>query len=104
MLKDGASAVYGSDAVAGVVNFLLIGHETPYEGAEVFALYGNTTETDAHVRQFYVKGGIKTDKVSIAAAGDYYSRANLYSVDRARLAGSADLDEQLSASDKSAGT
>ncbi len=91
VLKDGASAVYGSDAVAGVVNFLLIGHESPYEGAEIFALYGNTTETDAHVRQFYIKGGVKTDKVSIAAAADYYSRANLFSKDRAKLAGTANL-------------
>lgn len=93
VLKDGASAVYGSDAVAGVVNFILLNGpgETPYEGAEIFGLYGNTTETDAHVRQAYIRGGIKTDKVSIAAAGEYYSRANLFSRDRAQLAGSGDL-------------
>jgi len=43
--KDGASAVYGSDAVAGVVNFLLLNGggdffngEKPYEGAEIFLL------------------------------------------------------------------
>ena len=65
--------------------------EVPYEGAEVFALYGNTTETDAHVRQVYLKGGVKTDKVSVAAAGEYYSRANLFSRDRAAVAGSGDL-------------
>ena len=96
VLKDGASAVYGSDAVAGVVNFILLDGpgEAPYQGAEVFALYGNTTETDAHVRQFYLKGGVATDKVSVAAAGEYYSRANLFSVDRAKLAGSANLTNQ----------
>ncbi|MFN2476087.1 MAG: TonB-dependent receptor domain-containing protein, partial [Chthoniobacterales bacterium] len=93
VLKDGASAVYGSDAVAGVVNFILLNgtRDSAYEGAEIFALYGNTTERDAHVRQFYVRGGVKTDKVAIAAAGDYYDRADIYSVDRAKLAGSADL-------------
>ncbi len=93
VLKDGASAIYGSDAVAGVVNFIMLDGpgEAPYEGAEVFALYGNTTESDAHVRQVYLKGGVKTDKVSVAAAGEYYSRANLYSRDRAQLAGSGDL-------------
>ena len=86
VLKDGASAIYGSDAVAGVVNFVMINGpgEAPYQGAEIFALYGNTTDTDAHVRQAYVRGGVTglEGKVSIAAAGEYYSRANLFSRDR----------------------
>ena len=87
ILKDGASAIYGSDAVAGVVNFILLNGpgEKPYEGAELFALYGNTTDTDAHVRQIYLRGGVTglDGKVAIAAAGEYYSRANLFSRDRA---------------------
>ncbi len=86
ILKDGAASVYGSDAVAGVVNFILLNgpNEAPYEGAEVFALYGNTTDTDAHVRQFYLKGGVTglDGKFSVAAAGEYYSRANLFARDR----------------------
>ncbi len=93
VLKDGASAIYGSDAVAGVVNFVLLSGpgEKPYEGAELFALYGNTTETDAHVRQVYLRGGVTglDGKVSIAASGEYYSRANLYSRDRFAVAGTA---------------
>jgi len=95
VLKDGASAVYGSDAVAGVVNFVMINGpgEKPYEGAELFAMYGNTTDTDAHVRQVYLKGGVTglDGKVSIAAEGEYYSRANLYSRDRFAVAGTGDL-------------
>ncbi|HEX8679864.1 MAG TPA: TonB-dependent receptor plug domain-containing protein, partial [Chthoniobacterales bacterium] len=93
VLKDGASAIYGSDAVGGVVNFVLLNGpgEAPYEGAEIFMLYGNTTESDEHVRQGYIRGGVKTDKVAIAAAGEYYSKANLYSRDRAKLAGTGDL-------------
>jgi iron complex outermembrane receptor protein len=94
VLKDGASAVYGSDGVAGVVNFILLNGpgEKPYEGAELFALYGNTTETDAHVRQVYLRGGVTglDGKVSIAAVGEYYSRANLYSRDRYKVAGTGD--------------
>ncbi len=86
VLKDGASAVYGSDAVAGVVNFIMLNGpgEAPYEGAEVGVLYGNTTDHDAHVRQAYIRGGVTAmnGKVSIAAAGEYYSRANLFSRDR----------------------
>ena len=91
VLKDGASAVYGSDGVAGVVNFILLNGpgEKPYEGAEIYLLYGNTTETDAHVRQVYLRGGVTglDGKVSIAAEGEYYSRANLFSRDRFKVAG-----------------
>src|SRR4051812_6218799 len=94
VLKDGASAVYGSDGVAGVVNFILLNGpgEKPYEGAELYALYGNTTETDAHVRQVYLRGGVTglDGKVSIAAEGEYYSRANLFSRDRYQVAGTGD--------------
>src|SRR3954471_12842749 len=86
VLKDGASAVYGSDGVAGVVNFILLNGpgEKPYEGAELYAFYGNTTDSDAHVRQVYLRGGVTglEGKVSIAAEGEYYSRANLFSKDR----------------------
>src|SRR5213075_385146 len=39
ILKDGASAVYGSDAVAGVVNFFMI-HK--FRGLELGGTYGNT--------------------------------------------------------------
>src|SRR5262249_10869516 len=39
ILKDGASPVYGTEAVAGVVNVFLI-HR--YRGLEVYASYGNT--------------------------------------------------------------
>ena len=49
ILKDGASAIYGSDAVAGVVNFMMwndIRDYGPiYEGAEFELLYGTTTDT-----------------------------------------------------------
>src|SRR5260370_2159068 len=39
ILKDGASAVYGADAVAGVVNFFLV-HK--FRGLEIVGSYGNT--------------------------------------------------------------
>ena len=86
ILKDGASAVYGSDAVAGVVNFILLNGpgERPYEGAEIFMLYGNTTDRDARVVQGYMRGGVTAldGKVSIAAEGEYYNRLDIFSRDR----------------------
>jgi iron complex outermembrane recepter protein len=40
ILKDGASAVYGSDAIGGVINFIT---RTDYTGAEVTGFYGSPT-------------------------------------------------------------
>jgi iron complex outermembrane receptor protein len=78
--------VFGTDSAAGAVNFILLNGpgEKPYEGAEIHALYGNTTDSDAHVRQIYLRGGVtgSDGKVSIAASAEYYSRANLFSRDR----------------------
>ena len=92
VLKDGASAIYGSDAVAGVVNFILLNGpgETPFQGAEINLLYGNTTDHDARVLQGYVRGGVATEKVAIAVAAEYYDRESIYSRDR-EIARSADL-------------
>ena len=41
VLTDGASAVYGADAVAGVVNFVL---QNDYDGAETRVRYGSVTD------------------------------------------------------------
>jgi iron complex outermembrane receptor protein len=40
ILKDGASAVYGSDAIGGVINFIT---RSDYKGAEATAFYGTPT-------------------------------------------------------------
>lgn len=40
ILKDGASAIYGSDAIGGVINFIT---RSDYAGAEATALYGTPT-------------------------------------------------------------
>src|SRR5687767_15682174 len=58
--------------------------------------YGNTTDKDAHVRQVYLRGGVTglDGKVSIAAAGEYYSRANLFSRDR-EISTTGDLSNKI---------
>ena len=43
VLKEGAGAIYGSDAIAGVVNFIT---RKDVEGAELTASYGETGESD----------------------------------------------------------
>jgi iron complex outermembrane receptor protein len=86
VLKDGASSVYGSDAVAGVVDFQLWGDRrlAPYEGAEFEVRYGTTTDTDANERQAWIRGGVTgmEGKVAIFASAEYYNRAELDSLDR----------------------
>src|SRR4030095_7729520 len=88
VLKDGASAIYGSDAVAGVVNFMMwndIRDYGPiYEGAEFEARYGTTTDREANLRQAWIRGGVTgmDGKVAIFAAAEYYNRAGLFARDR----------------------
>jgi outer membrane receptor protein involved in Fe transport len=88
VLKDGASSIYGSDAVAGVVNFILWNdtHDNGplFEGAEFEIRYGNTTDTDANVRQAWIRGGVTglDGKVAIFASAEYYNLAGLYARDR----------------------
>lgn len=93
VLRDGASAIYGSDAVAGVVNFVLLnGPGAPkYNGAEIDFLYGNTTNKDAHVIQLFSNTGFvsKDERFSAVFSFNYYERQAIYSRDRT-LAQSAD--------------
>jgi outer membrane cobalamin receptor len=49
VLTDGASSVYGSDAVAGVVNFIL---RSDYQGAEFTANYGISDHDDAEQKGY----------------------------------------------------
>jgi iron complex outermembrane receptor protein len=44
VLKEGASALYGSDAIAGVINFIL---RQDYQGAEATANFGDTSDGGA---------------------------------------------------------
>ena len=53
VLRDGASAIYGTDAVAGVVNYVL---RNDYDGAELNVNYG--TENDSGMSQVVVDGAI----------------------------------------------
>ena len=56
VLTGGASAVYGSDAMAGVVNFQLV---DDFEGMEITSLYDITSEGDAEKYNFDVTIGGK---------------------------------------------
>src|SRR5262245_8479558 len=54
IITGGASAVYGSDAIAGAVNFLL---RDDYEGLQVSSQWGETAEGDGRSLQYDVMFG-----------------------------------------------
>ena len=90
ILKDGASAVYGSDAVAGVFNIFLV-HK--FRGLEIGGSYGNTNlgaSNDMGEWEAWLKAGTGDDKTDIVVIADFYNRAAIYSRDR-YLSSNADL-------------
>jgi len=81
ILKDGASPVYGTEAVAGVVNVFLI-HR--FRGLEVYASYGNTNlgfANDRGEETGYILAGTGDDKTNIVIYAGIYNSAALYSRD-----------------------
>ena len=83
ILKDGASAVYGSDAIAGVVNFFLV-HK--FRGLEIGGSYGNTNlgaSNDMGEWEAWIKAGTGDDKTEIVVIADFWQRTGgLFSRDR----------------------
>src|SRR6266516_1866601 len=82
ILKDGASAVYGSDAVAGVFNIFLL-HK--FRGLEIGGSYGNTNlgaSNDMGEWEGWLKAGTGDDKTDIVVIADFWERAAVYSRDR----------------------
>jgi len=67
ILKDGASAIYGSDAIAGVVNFIL---RPDYQGAEITARGGTPAHagggTEENVSAYAGMGDLKQDRYNVA--------------------------------------
>ena len=68
VLNDGASAVYGSDAIGGVVNIIT---RTNYQGAEVGADYGISDHDDGQRKAVHALFGQSTDKGSIMLGIQY---------------------------------
>lgn len=73
ILTDGASAVYGSDAIGGVVNFIL---RKDYEGAETSLRYGSL-DGDADEIQFSQLAGQSWSKGNVLLGYQYYERKPL---------------------------
>lgn len=68
VLKDGASAIYGSDAIGGVVNFIL---RKNFDGLEASAYYGASSRGDAGSRKYSVTFGQTSDKGFLLLGASY---------------------------------
>lgn len=79
VLRDGASATYGSDAVAGVVNFVL---RSDYQGAEVTASYGISDHDDGARRGFNFVLGQTSEHGSLVVGVDYNKQNNTLAKNR----------------------
>ncbi len=70
ILQDGASAIYGTDAVAGVVNIIL---KSDYKGFEMSGHYGFSDNKGKWAeRKFSIVGGTGTDKTGITISAEWY--------------------------------
>jgi outer membrane receptor protein involved in Fe transport len=79
VLKDGASAVYGSDAIAGVVNIIT---RRTYDGANVGAQYGLSQRGDAQTFDAHVTAGRSDERTSAIFSVRYFNQKDSWLRDR----------------------
>ncbi|WP_412972299.1 TonB-dependent receptor [Glaciecola sp. MF2-115] len=79
ILKDGASATYGSDAIAGVINVVL---KDDFDGAEVSGKVGTTADGGGEEQNFNIIWGASDDKFKHTFILDYFDREEVLYADR----------------------
>ena len=79
VLKEGAGAIYGSDAIAGVVNFFT---RKDFDGAELDAEFGATAENDGERQAASLTWGTQTDKLDIMFGGSWSKQDEVSAGDR----------------------
>ena len=83
ILKDGGSATYGDDAIAGVINIIT---KTDYNGADIINYFGESQRGDYQIYHLSMTGGITEKggfgKVSVVATFDYYDQSPIDSMNR----------------------
>jgi len=94
ILRDGASSIYGSDAIGGVVNFIT---KRDVEGGSVTAQYiqpeKNGGGDEQRVTLTYGMGNLANDGWNVYATVDAHQRSRLAQKDRAELSSAAKLTE-----------
>ncbi|WP_222565595.1 TonB-dependent receptor plug domain-containing protein [Novilysobacter antarcticus] len=84
ILREGAGAIYGSDAIGGVVNIIL---RKDYEGLTVAAGYETSSGPGPNGNTFSVSGGVSSDRGNVTFVLDHQERDMMYNRDiRGQLA------------------
>ncbi|WP_114953945.1 TonB-dependent receptor [Sphingosinicella terrae] len=79
VLTDSASSVYGSDAVGGVVNFIL---RERFRGLEATAGYGTTDDGAQDEFRASLTGGLNWSTGNLVLSGNYLDRSSLTTDER----------------------
>jgi iron complex outermembrane recepter protein len=79
VVTDGASAIYGSDALGGVVNVIT---RKNYSGTELTLGYENTFSSDTAVRTVSLTHGIVRGPLSLSLSASYQKRNAFKATDR----------------------
>ncbi|MBK8858135.1 MAG: TonB-dependent receptor [Opitutaceae bacterium] len=81
VLRDGASSVYGSDAVAGVINYLT---RRDFLGSELALRYGETSYGDGEEFRATLTHGLDfaDGRGHVMIVADFYKRGAMYARDR----------------------
>ncbi|NQZ11455.1 MAG: TonB-dependent receptor plug domain-containing protein, partial [Algicola sp.] len=79
ILKDGASAIYGSDAIAGVINVIL---KDDFDGMEISAKTSATADGGGKEQNFSLIWGNSAEKSSHTFIIDYFNRDETLYADR----------------------
>lgn len=83
IIADGASAVYGSDAIAGVVNVIL---KSGYDGMSFTARQGDRSKDDGSEQSFSFMVGSSGDRSSVTFGLEHDSRDPIFDKDRSYTA------------------
>ena len=81
VLRDGAAAIYGSDAVAGVINYKL---KDDFDGNRISVTYGGSEGTPLDEKTFNFLTGFDVNggKTHITASATYYERNGMMASER----------------------
>lgn len=79
VLREGAGAIYGADAIGGVVNFIT---RKDFEGVEVTADYGQTDRSDGARKSIGVTFGMSSDRGSFLLGGNWNQQDQVLAGDR----------------------
>lgn len=79
VLRDGASSIYGSDAIAGVINVVTLQN---VEGVTVEGRYNRPLDDGGEEIRSSIVGGTSGDRWKVAGSLEYYERRNLTLADR----------------------